>query len=145
MSDIQQTKLRATVVIDWENVQLAEHSRCLEMLRRLTQQIDEVYVASPQAGGFEVILLYDNEACSIDDIRQAIGPFFLPAKTYCVLRLEPTPGQSYFMQKNRGAQLASSELVAFIDSDVIQKTTGLPACYRTLPIRTFNLFAATRT
>src|SRR5262245_28258690 len=101
MSNIHQTKLRATVVIEWENVQLAEHSRCLEMLRRLMQQIDEVYLASPQSGGFEVILLYDSEACSVDDIHQTVGPFFLPAKSYCELRLEPTPGQSYFMQKNR--------------------------------------------
>jgi glycosyltransferase involved in cell wall biosynthesis len=121
----QQLRPRVTIVIEWENAQLAEQSRCLEMLRRLTQQIDEVYLASPQSGGFEVILLYDNEACLVDAIRQAVDPFFLPAKPYCVLRLEPTPGQSYFVQKNRGAELASTDVVVFIDSDVIPEDNWL--------------------
>jgi hypothetical protein len=125
MSIHQQTKTRATVVIEWENIQLSEHSRALEMLRRLTQQIDDLVAVSPQSGGFEVILLYNDQTCSVDDIQRAVAPFFLPAKPHRVLRLEPTPGLSYYMQKNRGTELASSDLVVFVDSDVIPEENWL--------------------
>ena len=110
---------RATIVIEWENIQLAEHSRCLEMLRRLSRQIDEVHAAHPEAGPLELILLYNNEDCSDADLHAAVDPYFTPAKPHCRVRFEAAPGQSYYKQKNRGAELAAAEIVVFIDSDVI--------------------------
>jgi len=119
MTTATANKTRVSVVIEWENVLLAEATRSMEMLKRLTRQIDEVYAANPAAGSFQVLLLYDNEECSIDDIRQVVEPFFTPARAHCELKLQEAPGRRYYEQKNYGAELARGEIIVFIDSDVI--------------------------
>ena len=125
MPESHTSQPRATVVIEWENIQLAEQARCLEMLRNLSRQIDEVCLAAPGAGGIEVLLLFDDEKCSAEDVRRVVEPYFPPAKPHCTLRLTAAPGLNYYEQKNRGAREAAAEIVVYLDSDVIPEDNWL--------------------
>ncbi len=111
--------IRATIAVEWENVQLADKARCWEMLGRLSRQIDEVYAAEPGRGAFELLLLYDNHEVGEAAVRANVEKYFAADAPACQLRFVAAPGLNYYEQKNRGAELARGEIVVYIDSDVI--------------------------
>jgi glycosyltransferase involved in cell wall biosynthesis len=111
-----------TAVIECENVRSSELSRAEGMLKVLAQQIRELDDQLAQAP--ELIILYDSDSIDPSLIRRfyesAFGPSFKVP-----LRLLPTKGANYYVQKNRGAQIAERELVLFVDSDVIPEEDWL--------------------
>jgi hypothetical protein len=131
MSQYQPNRPRATIVIEWENVQLAEQSRCQEMLRVLSRQMQEFdgsAVLGTQGGEtFELLVLYDSEECDGAQVQSMVVPHLAAASSRCKLRVLAAPGLTYYQQKNLGAREASGDLVVYLDSDVIPESGWLAA------------------
>jgi hypothetical protein len=128
----QQRQPQVTIVIEWENVQLAEQSRCREMLRILNEQMREFHATehsdSPKGTIFELLVLYNDAECQGDEVRRVVASYFSAASRYCTLRTLAAPGLTYYEQKNLGAREALADIVVYLDSDVIPESgwlTGL--------------------
>lgn len=113
-----------SVVIEWENARLSELGRARRMLAALAEQLaalEERMNAPP-----ELIVLHDQDAVDpaliIGCVEEAFGD---PPRI--ALRTVPTDGAGYYAQKNRGAEMASRELVLFLDSDVVPEPGWLAA------------------
>ena len=125
----QQRRPRVTIVIEWENVQLAEQSRCREMLRILNEQMQEFHSMqqsnASEGATFELLVLYNNAECHGDDVQAVVASYFSAASHYCMLRTLAAPGLTYYAQKNLGAREALADIVVYLDSDVIPENGWL--------------------
>lgn len=106
------------IVVEWENVALAESARANRMLLRLGEQLRDLaprFEADP-----EVLVLFDPDevqeerlAATVDrHLREGTDDPF----TVQVVR---SPDAAYYEQKNRGARRADRDVVVFLDSDVV--------------------------
>jgi hypothetical protein len=133
-------ELRATVIIEWENVQLAEMSRCQAMLRQLHKQARALRRAALAAGGeaeptflqrftapVEVLVLFDDDAVAEADVARIVHPIIPPEDPHLELRLVAASGNEYYDQKNHGARQATGDFIVFLDSDVIPEEGWLQA------------------
>jgi hypothetical protein len=119
---------RATIIIEWENIQLAEAARCFTMLDVLAQQISEFHSwTTDGANNFEVLLLYNSEQCDGEEIRRSVEPRFEAIRSFCTLTLCAAAGTTYYEQKNTGALHATAEIIVYLDSDVIPEPGWLSA------------------
>lgn len=104
-----------SIVIEWENVILADMGRSIRMLERLREQIPALERT------VEVIVLFNPEQIEksilehelfkrlgVDDSSPAFS-----------LKAEGVRGKHYYDLKNEGVKLASGDIVVFLDSDVI--------------------------
>lgn len=131
-------ELRVSVVIEWENVQLAEARRSHEMLRRLAGQAHELVDATAANGSgdvrvlgpVELILLYDDREIDSTSIASLIDECVGPDSPDLQLRLVPSPGGTYYELKNEGSQMAGGDVVVFVDSDVIPEQGWLASLLR---------------
>jgi hypothetical protein len=130
---------RASVIIEWENVQLAEMSRCQAMLRQLHKQARALRRQALAADGeersllqrftepVEVLVLFDDEAVGEADVARIVHPIIPPTDPNLELRLVAASGNEYYDQKNFGAQQAKGDFIVFLDSDVIPEDGWLQA------------------
>ena len=116
----------ATIVIEWENIQLAEADRCSTMLAELMRQID-AYPADTAGhpAHFEVLLVFDEQKMTEADVREFCRQCIPNAARQATLRYVPSPGLGYYEQKNLGAREAQGSIVVFLDSDVIPEAGWL--------------------
>ncbi|MFZ1102771.1 MAG: glycosyltransferase family 2 protein [Hyphomicrobiaceae bacterium] len=106
-----------SVVIEWENAKLSDLDRAERMLAQLgTQMAEEARKRDLSA---ELIVLYDSDAIDPAVPSTAIETQIDRAAWPGPIKLVPAPGQRYYEQKNKGAKLASGEVVIFLDSDVV--------------------------
>jgi len=118
---------RATVVIEWENIQLAAADRCATMLGELTRQI-EAYPGKPLVGerDFEILVIFDENKIPEADVRE----FFVTCVPVTPLRADVRfiagGARDYYEQKNLGTRCANGRFVVFLDSDVIPESGWLP-------------------
>jgi hypothetical protein len=105
-----------SVVIEWENARLSELGRTREMLKALATQLGEIGDRMNEPP--ELIVLHDGEAVDASLVRGFVEEAFGTPPSIS-LRTETTEGDGYYAQKNRGAELASRELLLFLDSDVV--------------------------
>ena len=103
-----------SIIIEWENARLSELGRTREMLRRLHKQLVEV--GQPDS---EIIILRDEEHVELRLIEEVIGEVADLEAWPARIRILSTDGLEYFEQKNFGARHSESDLVIFIDSDVV--------------------------
>lgn len=112
-----------SIIVEWENVLLAEDERCVEMLKRLRGQILESAMPT------EVLIVFNPEQVAGTIIEDAVSTYLNPAlqadggRINC--RILPGPGLHYFDLKNFGAQQSQGDIVVFIDSDVIPEEKWL--------------------
>jgi glycosyltransferase involved in cell wall biosynthesis len=106
-----------SVVIEWENAKLSDLARAERMLAELGRQMAEA--ARRRNLSAELLVLYDSDAVDPSVPRTAIEARLDAAAWPGSIQLVPAPGQRYYEQKNKGASLASGEIVVFLDSDVV--------------------------
>lgn len=104
-----------SIVIEWENVILADAARSVRMLEQLRKQIPALDKT------VEVIVLFDPELIERSLLEnELIRRLDLDHDAYVLpLRLEEERSKHYYELKNAGARLARGEIVVFLDSDVI--------------------------
>lgn len=110
----------ASIVIEWENIQLAEADRCAAMLVELTRQIDAF--GNPPGGGaqdFEILVIFDDRKLPEAGVREFVAACMPAMPARAELRFLAGSGRGYYEQKNFGAQAARGRFVIFLDSDVI--------------------------
>jgi len=106
-----------SVVIEWENILLAESQRSNKMLQQLCKQLIEV---SPNSCSKpEIIIVYNPEESDGFGIEQLTKEQLAPCNSMIELKIIPAPGLHYYELKNCGAKHSSSDIVIFLDSDVI--------------------------
>ena len=116
----------ATIVIEWENIQLAEADRCSTMLAELMRQIDAYPAdAAGNPAHFEVLLVFDEQKMTEADVREFCCQCIPNAARQATLRYVASPGLGYYEQKNLGAREAQGSIVVFLDSDVIPEAGWL--------------------
>jgi len=106
-----------TVVLEWENVLLAGMDRS----RRMLDQLDAQARAYAAARGvtFELLVISNPEEVDEAIPRQIVPEHVDFARWPGRIEFLQAPGLHYFDQKNFGAERATSEIVLFLDSDVI--------------------------
>jgi hypothetical protein len=114
-----------TVVIEWENARLSEADRARRMLHRLRAQLAALAPAMPVPP--VVIFLYDPAAIEDGLIEHLAAEAAAEGSWSAELRFVPSPGRAYYQQKNFGAGFAASEIVVFLDSDVVPEDGWLAA------------------
>jgi len=111
---------RVSIVIEWENIQLAEADRCTAMLVELARQIDAFPAASSAAvRDFEIIVIFDDQKITEADVREFVAACLPRPPARADLRFIAGRGRGYYEQKNLGARSARGRFVVFLDSDVI--------------------------
>jgi len=110
----------ASIVIEWENIQLAEADRCSAMLAELMRQI-EAHPAPPPAAerDFEILVIFDDGKISESGVRAFVGRCVAAVPARAELRFVAGNGRGYYEQKNLGTAAARGRFVVFLDSDVI--------------------------
>jgi hypothetical protein len=106
-----------SVIIEWENAKLSELERALRMLERVGRQMSVLARERPLSA--ELIVLYDSDEIDRTVPETALSSAINASDWPGSIRLVEAPGQRYYEQKNTGADLATGELLIFIDSDVV--------------------------
>lgn len=110
-----------SIVLEWENVFLADDERCFLMLRKLARQLEEVCRSS------ELIVLFNPEQMDRDRLEEVLSKYFeqesLGRST--ALRIEESKGSHYYTLKNEGVAYACGEIIVFVDSDIVPEGNWL--------------------
>ncbi|MDD5366881.1 MAG: glycosyltransferase family A protein [Gallionellaceae bacterium] len=113
-----------SVIIEWENVLLAEQERCFRMLEQLSKQVLE------STRRIEIVVMFNPGQVDRTIIEEAIGRHLTTLAEdgrRLACRIEAGPGLHYYQLKNLGIRLAHGEVIAFLDSDVIPEEGWLQA------------------
>jgi len=104
-----------SIVLEWENAKSSELGRARDMLAMLLAQLKQL---SPRfRGPPEIILVYDSGDGAAESVLEQVKGEMTGFQG--VIRALPTSGLDYYEQKNLGASEARSDLILFLDSDVI--------------------------
>ncbi|HEX5998817.1 MAG TPA: glycosyltransferase [Hyphomicrobiaceae bacterium] len=114
-----------SVVVEWENAKLSDLERAERMLAELGRQMAEA--ARKRGISAELMVLYDSDAIDAAVPRTAVTSQIDAAAWPGTIRVVAAPGRRYYEQKNKGAQLASGDILLFLDSDVIPDAGWLEA------------------
>lgn len=104
-----------SVIVEWENVLLAEMTRCTRMLEQLGRQ------AAASTRSVEVLVMFNPEQVDGATVEAAVARH-LPAA-----RVETGPGLHYYQLKNLGFSRARGRVIVFLDSDVIPEDSWFEA------------------
>jgi len=112
-----------SIIIEWENVLLAEMQRSRKMLQQLATQITEVshFLSSKP----EVIIVFNPEDVEISQLKSIIDEGLAQCLSLIRLDLIPGPNQHYYEIKNFGASKSNNDLIILLDSDVIPENNWL--------------------
>jgi glycosyltransferase involved in cell wall biosynthesis len=121
------------VVIEWENILLAEADRCRRMLDELGTQLVELRNADssnePDQIQFpaEILIMFDPHDVDKSSVEAAVNENLKgdPATRTC--RFVPVPGGTYYVLKNEGARHATGDVLLMLDSDVVPQPGWLRA------------------
>jgi hypothetical protein len=105
-----------SIVIEWENARFAELERSRRMLRALREQLSDL---GPAKAVPEVYIVFDRLTIDAALVEQVVREEFDPATAPAVLKIMPTDGLHYYEQKNLGASQGKSEIIVFLDCDVV--------------------------
>lgn len=104
-----------TIVIEWENAIDVEEKWTRKAILDLESELRasvEHFAKLPV-----VLYLYDSNRVSEQGIRSQIASAASDIASLCHLRIEPAPGLTYYQLKNRGAEIAETDIVVMLDSD----------------------------
>jgi Glycosyl transferase family 2 len=129
------TVMRLSVVIEWENVLLAEADRCRRMLRELGTQLIDLRKGEPAlSNGFvriqfpvEILVMYDPRDVDQTSVEATVNQHLAGDTAIRICRLIPVPGGTYYVLKNEGARHATGDLLLMLDTDVVPQAGWLRA------------------
>lgn len=112
-----------SVLVEWENILLAEDDRSARMLRALAAQMAELDVA------FELLVVFNPDQADPAAVEQAVRTHFRPGGRHeaTPIRVQPLPGAHYFEMRNQGARAARAPVLLCLDSDVVPEAGWLNA------------------
>jgi len=123
---------RLSIVIEWENVLLAEVDRSKRMLNQLRRQVRALRQLKAYAGAseedrflakftepVEVVVLYNDDEIDRADMEAILDELIPEENPDLYVRIEPATGVHYYELKNIGALRASGNFILFLDSDVV--------------------------
>ncbi len=116
---------KVSIVIEWENVLLAEMDRCRRMLRELRRQILELNSPVSARVKFEIIVAFNREVVPASVVANELAAIFQADDPDVSWRATPAAGLNYYDLKNFGAQQAGGDIILFLDSDVIPEAGWL--------------------
>ena len=127
----EEQPLRATIIIEWENVRLSELGRSRAMLAQLREQVDQLRQLRPGPSAtpeqafvsrfrdVEVMVLYDDEELDGAAVAKIIAETLDSSGPALPLQLLPATGRRYYQLKNFGVERAAGDVIVFLDSDVV--------------------------
>jgi hypothetical protein len=108
-----------SIVLEWENILLAEASRAQRMLEVLPGEVEAAVDAGLAAAPVEVIVSFDAEEFGDSTLLTDLEDALVGAGESIRLRTIAADSGDYYELKNVGARAAEGELLVFLDSDVI--------------------------
>lgn len=130
MSD---SKWTLSLVIEWENAQLLEmEDRPRRMLQSVKAQLKACRdlrrpIFDSLEWPVEVMVVFDSDEIDQAPLEAFVRRILEPEALGVDLRMLGEPDLSYYVAKNRGAELASGSFLLFLDSDVIPEAGWLEA------------------
>lgn len=106
-----------SIILEWENAASTHDWRTLAMLRSLGRQIKQLL--HQRLHEVEILAVTNEELASREDIYNCMTTCMELDRSSYTLRIIQETGLRYFQLKNRGAELASHEILLFLDTDVI--------------------------
>ena len=130
-----------SVVVEWENILLAEAERSRRMLRQLVREAETAVDQGLAAGPIELLVCFDVEEVDGSVVAADLAAE-LPEKSSALShRLVPVPGAEYYALKNAGAREVEGELLVFVDSDVVPEPGWLGNLLRPFADETVGVVA----
>jgi len=114
-----------SIIIEWENVLLAEKWRAVEMLRRVSKQIVEIL--PNLSSKVEVIIVYRSDNFEHSQMEQIVNEPLESCSSMIDLKIIPATNLHYYYLKNYGVQQSHRDVLIFIDCDVIPEEGWLVA------------------
>lgn len=132
-----------SIIVEWDNVRLAELGRCRAMLGQLARQAfvlchsrcGEPAARMPRlevAGPIELLVLHDPERVDRSAVQAVLDDELGAAPAGLSVRLVDAPGMAYYELKNHGVRHARGDIIVFMDSDVIPEPDWLEELLRPL-------------
>jgi len=119
-----------SIVVEWENILLAESGRCHRMLRRLVLEAETAVAEGLAANPIELLVCYDAEEVDGSAVAADVAMELPDHSPTLPHRLVPVAGAEYYELKNVGAREVEGDLVVFVDSDVIPEPGWLASLIR---------------
>jgi len=105
-----------SIIIEWGRILQSDYVwRARSMLQRLSEQILQIF---KEKTNNEIIILYNPESVKHSKLEKFIMQYLAPCKNIIKITIQPT-GLSYYDLKNLGVDISSTELVMFVDSDIV--------------------------
>ncbi len=127
-----------SIVIEWENARFAELDRTRQMLRSLQLQLQNIRRPSTVP---KIFFLYDKFTIDGNVVQQVIREDFPASQDVALVHITPSEGLRYYQQKNAGAMLSTSEIVIFLDCDVIPEPGWLQGLLDAFADKNVNVVA----
>lgn len=106
-----------SVVIEWENAKLSELDRARRMLESLGAQTRQL--GPSEARAKDLVILHDPGAVAPELIRRLLTEAMGQPPCFGTVKVVPVEGKAYYELKNHGATQTDSDILVFLDSDVI--------------------------
>jgi len=108
-----------SVIVEWENVLLAERTRCDAMLAMLAGEADRLTRGGSVATPIQLLVCFDETEVDADGVAASVASEVPLEEGPFEVAFVPAAGAEYYELKNAAARLATGEIVVFVDSDVI--------------------------
>jgi Glycosyl transferase family 2 len=114
-----------TIVVEWENARWADLAHTRRMLVALRPQLAELRprFTEPPA----ILFVYDRLGIDPAVIERCLRDAFPDTADLCTQQFLPVEHMGYYQLKNAGAAAASTEVVLFLDCDVVPEPGWLDA------------------
>ena len=119
-----------SIIIEWENAKLSDLGRTRRMLTSLAEQIPSLTSHGWPAP--DLLISYNPENIYPNIIHETLADNSGLRAAIKEAKIVPAKDMSYYELKNHGAQLAQSEFIIFLDSDVVPEPGWLMTLLTTI-------------